>query len=447
MKTTLISKENNEAKLTMEFTPEEFAEETNKVYRKNRGQFSINGFRKGKAPKSIIEKHYGEGIFFEDAINGMFGDNYPKALEELELEVIDNPKVDFSEIGKDKPITMIIDVKLFPIVEIDGYKGVEIEQIKVEVSEEEIDKEISNLQKRNARIAAVERPAKDGDTVTLDYSGFVGDEQFEGGTAERQELKLGSGTFIPGFEEQLIGVSSGEKKDVVVTFPEEYGEKSLAGKEAVFHCTVHEVKEEQLPELDDEFSKDVSECDTLEELKEQTKKDLSRAKEAQNSNMAKDAVVNSIWENNKLEVPASMIADEITAMLQEMNQQLSYQGLSLEQYCQFTGKTMEALREELKDDAERRAGTRIVLRSIAEKENLQVEDEDLEKEIQEMSEMYGVSVDQIKGMLADSMDYFKKDILIKKVIDMLYDEAKITLVDAPKKEEKDADKDTENKAE
>ena len=267
MKTTLVSKENNEAKLTMDFTAEEFEEEVNKVYRKNRNQFQINGFRKGKAPRSIIERHYGEGIFFEDAINNMFGDHYPGAIEELELEVIDRPQVDFSEIGKGKPVTMTIDVKLFPVVEVKDYKGIEVEQLKSDASDEDVEKELEKLQKRNARMVVVDRPAKDGDTVLLDYAGFVGDEQFAGGTAERQELKLGSGTFIPGFEEQLIGAVTGEDKDVNVTFPEEYGEKSLAGKDAVFHCKIHEIKEEQVPELDDEFAKDVSEFDTLEELK------------------------------------------------------------------------------------------------------------------------------------------------------------------------------------
>lgn len=446
MKTTLVSKENNEAKLTMDFTAEEFEEEVNKVYRKNRNQFQINGFRKGKAPRSIIEKHYGEGIFFEDAINNMFGDHYPGAIEELELEVIDRPQVDFSEIGKGKPVTMTIDVKLFPVVEVKDYKGIEVEQLKSDASDEDVEKELEKLQKRNARMVVVDRPAKDGDTVLLDYSGFVGDEQFAGGTAERQELKLGSGTFISGFEEQLIGAVTGEDKDVNVTFPEEYGEKSLAGKDAVFHCKIHEIKEEQVPELDDEFAKDVSEFDTLEELKAKTKEDLEKAREEQYRNMAKDAVVNQVWENNHIEVPASMVEDEITQMAQELDQQLRYQGLSLEQYCQFTGKDMAGFREDVREDAEKRAGTRIVLRSIGEAENLEVSDDDVNEEMKLVAEQYGMDQDKVQEALADSMDYFRKDLMVKKVIDMLYDEANVTMVDAPEPEVTEENKDASETA-
>jgi trigger factor len=284
MKTTLVSKENNEVKLTMDFTAEEFEEAVNKVYKKNKGQFAIDGFRKGKAPRSIIERHYGEGVFYEDAINDIFGENYPKAVTELDIEVIDRPDVDFSEIGKGKPFTVTVKVPVFPVVEVKDYFGVEADQIEQEVEAEEVEKEIEALQKRNGRMVVVERPVQDGDTVLLDYSGFVGDEQFEGGTAERQELKIGSGTFIPGFEEQLIDAKSGDKVDVQVKFPEEYQEPKLAGKDAVFHCLIHEVKEEQLPDLDDEFAKDVSEFDTLEELKEQTKKDLQSSKDSQAEN-------------------------------------------------------------------------------------------------------------------------------------------------------------------
>lgn len=276
MKATFISREKNDVKFTMEFTAEEFENAQIKAYQRTKDQFQIDGFRKGKAPRSIIEKRYGEGVFFEEAIDELFNEHYGKALAELELEVIDSPAAEFSKIAKGEGFTATITVPCYPIVEVKDYKGVEIKKVTNRVKKEDVDKEIEALQKRNARMILVERPAQEGDTVLLDYSGFVGDEQFEGGTAERQELKLGSGMFIPGFEEQLIGATPGEKKDVIVVFPEEYHAKDLAGKEAVFHCLVHEIKEEQLPELDDEFAKDVSEYDTLEELKKATKERLQK---------------------------------------------------------------------------------------------------------------------------------------------------------------------------
>lgn len=343
MKTTFLSKENNDVKFTMDFTAEEFEAAVVKAYQASKDQFMIDGFRKGKAPRSIIEKHYGEGIFFEDAINNLFQESYPGAVRELELEVIDSPAAEFSEIGKGKPLTITITVPVYPIIEVKDYLGVEVEQEEVKVKAEDVDKEIEALQKRNARMVLAERPVREGDTVILDYAGFVGEEQFEGGTAERQELKIGSGMFIPGFEEQLVGVSAGEKKDVVVTFPEEYHADSLAGKEAVFHCEIHEIKEEQLPELDDEFAKDVSEYDTLDELKKATEERLQKYADSQALNAAKDAIIEKVYEANKTDVPRVMVEDEIDRMVQELDQQLRYQGLSLEQYLQFMEKEMGSL--------------------------------------------------------------------------------------------------------
>ena len=394
MKTTFISKENNEVKFTMEFTAEEFEAAVVKAYQASKNQFSIDGFRKGKAPRSIIEKHYGEGVFYEDAINNMFREGYPVAIKELELEVIDSPAAEFSEIGKGKPLTITITVAVYPVIEVKDYTGVEVEQVEEKVKEEDVDRDIEALQKRNARMILADRPVKEGDTVLLDYSGFVGEEQFEGGTAERQELKIGSGMFIPGFEEQLIGATPGEKRDVCVTFPEEYHAEELAGKEAVFHCLIHEVKEEQLPELDDEFAKDVSEYDTLDELKNATRERLQKYADAQSVSSAKDAVIEKVYEATKTDVPRVMVEDEIDRMAQELDHQLRYQGLSLEQYLQFMQKDANAFREELREDATKKVVTRVILMSIVEAEGIEVSDEELEEELKNMAVQHRFRTDE-----------------------------------------------------
>ena len=444
MKATLISKENNRAKFTMDFTAEEFEAAVVKAYQDSKDKFNIDGFRKGKAPRSIIEKHFGEGVFFEDAINNLFQTAYPEALNELDLEVIDSPQADFSEIGKGKPLTVTIDVAVYPVVEVKDYKGIEVEQVDPEVTEEDVDRDIEAMRKRNSRMVVADRPVENGDTVILDYAGFVGDEQFQGGTAENQELKIGSGMFIPGFEEQLIGVKAGESKDVVVTFPEEYQAKELAGKEATFKCTVHEVKFEELPELDDEFAKDVSEFDTLAELRDDARARILESVKLQCENEAKDKVIAQIYENNKIEAPATMVADEMDRMIQELEQQMRYQGLNIQQYLQFTGSTLDDFRNEIKPEAEKRVSTRIVLRSIGDVENVEVTDEDLDKELQRMSEAYNTDPENIKKMLGEeNLAFFRKDIALTKVMDMLYNEAKITLVKAKDLEAKNAEEKSE----
>lgn len=426
MKATFISREKNDVKFTMEFTAEEFENAQIKVYQQAKDQFQIDGFRKGKAPRSIIEKHYGEGVFFEDAIDELFREHYGKALGELELEVIDSPAAEFSKIAKGEGFTATITVACFPVVEVKDYKGVEIDKIEQEVKDEDVDNEIKALQKRNARVILVERPAQEGDTVLLDYSGFVGDEQFEGGTAERQELKLGSGMFIPGFEEQLVGATPGEKRDVVVTFPEEYHAEDLAGKEAVFHCLVHEIKEEQLPELDDEFAKDVSEYDTLEELKKANRERLEAYAKAGSQSQMKDAALGKVVEANEVEVPRTMVEDEMDRMCQELDQQLRYQGMSLQQYLQFTGKDMAAFRDELRPDAERQVKTRIVLMGIVGAEKIEVSEDEMEEELKLMAAQYNMTADKIKEMIGvENLTFLKKDIQVKKAIDFIFDNAVI----------------------
>lgn len=432
MKANLISKEKNVAKFTMEFTADEFDQACIDAYKATKDQFSIDGFRKGKAPRGIIEKHYGEGVFFEEAVNQLFQQNYLYAVQELDLDIIDSPAAEFSEIGKGKPMTITITVPVYPVVEVKDYMGVEAEQEKAQVSDESVQAEIDNMLKRNARMVTVERESKNGDTLIFDFKGFVDGKQFEGGTAERHELKLGSGMFIPGFEEQLEGLKAGDSKNVEVKFPENYTEE-LAGKDATFECLVHEVKEEEIPKLDDEFVKDVSEFDTVDELKEDIKKrQLENAKNMVLSR-AKDAVVSKVYENNPVDVPDVMVQDEITRMIQEIGQQLSYQGLTVENYLQYMGKDMSDLRNELKEDAAKKVGTRIVLMSIIDKEDIKVSEDEMEAELAKIAEAYKKDVDEIKNMIGiENLTYFQKDIQITKVIDMLYDNAKITEVE-PKK--------------
>ena len=426
MKATFISRDKNAVKFTMEFSAEEFEQAQIKVYQEAKNQFEIPGFRKGKAPRSIIEKHYGEGVFFEDAIDALFRQSYGNALSELDLEVIDSPAAEFSKIAKGEGFTVTITVDCFPIVEVKDYKGVEIEKVLQEVKDEDVENELKAVQKRNARMLLVERPAKEGDTVLFDYAGFVGEEQFEGGTAERQELVLGSGMFIPGFEEQLIGATPGEKVDVKVTFPEEYHAEDLAGKDAVFHCLVHEIKEEQLPELDDEFAKDVSEYDTLEELKQANRERLESYAKSSAENQMKDAAIGKVVEANDVDVPRAMVEDEIDRMVGELNQQMRYQGITVEQYLEFTGKNMADFREEIRPEAEKAVKTRIILMGIVEAEKIEVSAEEIEKELETMAAQYQMTADKIKEMIGvENLTLLQKDLQVKKAIDFIYDNAKI----------------------
>lgn len=425
MKATLLAKENGDAKFTIEFTAEEFEAARVKAYQENKNQFTIDGFRKGKAPRSIIEKRYGD-VFAEDAINDMLADGYPNALDELDIEVIDQPRMEFGKIEKDAPFTVTVTVAVYPEVEVKDYKGIELEKVDAEVTDEDVNTEIENLRKRNARMVTVDREVKDGDHIILDYKGFVGDEQFEGGTAEGYPLVIGSGSFIPGFEDQLIGAKKDEEVEVKVTFPEEYHAEELAGKEAVFKCVVHEVKEEELPELDDEFAKDVSEYDTLEELKKETKEDLTKRKSAWAENQMKDKAVEIVCENNDIEIPAVMIDDEISQMIRELDMQLSQQGLSFQQYLQFLGKEMMAFREEVKDDAERRVKMRMVIRAIVDAEAIVATEEEIEKELELLGIQYGLETDKVKEMVGEkNLEYIGQDVKMKKAVDFIYENAKV----------------------
>lgn len=432
MKAILVSKENNTVKFTMEFSAEEFESATVAAYKKNKNQFPVDGFRKGKAPRSIIEKMYGEGVFWDEAIDALLNEHYVEALDELKLEVIDRPQMEgISDLKKGEGFTVNFSVDVYPEIEVKDYKGVEVEQVIAAVEDKEIDAQIEAIRKRNARMTVVEGAAEDGDTVILDYAGFVGEEQFEGGTAEQQELKLGSGQFIPGFEEQLVGVKPEESKDVVVTFPEEYQAPELAGKEAVFKCTVHEIKREELPALDDEFVQEVSEFDTLDEYKADLKEKALKDREAMNQSAAKNEIVKKITDANEFDVPAAMVEDEIERNIQQMNANLMQQGLSLDMYMQYTGQDMDGLKNEIREDCKGRVASQVVLRAIVEAEGIEVTDEDIEQEFKDMANLYNMDLDKVKEILADSVEMMKSDIKVRKAIDMLYAEAKVNMVEAP----------------
>ena len=426
MKSTFVSREKNDVKFTMEFTSEEFEQAVVKAYQENKGKFALNGFRKGKAPRKLIETQYGEDVFFEDAINNMFSENYPTALAELSIDVVDKPKADFSKIEKGKDFTITINVEAYPEIEVKDYKGVKISKAEFPVTDEDVNREIDALRKKNARLVLADRCVKDGDMILLDYMGFVGEHQFDGGTAERYPLKIGSNSFIPGFEEQLLDAAVGEERDVKVTFPEEYHSEDLAGKEAIFKCKVHEIKEEELPELNDEFAKDVSEYDTLDELKAETKLNLEKSAEARALNKMKNEVIEKVFNANEVEIPKILIEDEIDSMMNEFKQQLSQQGLNLEQYFEYLQKDAASFREDLKEEAAKKVKTRMLVTAVATTEALEVTKEEIDKELELMAIQYKLDVDKIREMLgAENFSFLEKDIKIRKAVDFMYDNAVI----------------------
>ena len=428
MKATLLSKEKNDAKFTMTFSAEDFEKALNEAYREEKHKFVVDGFRKGKAPRKLIEAKFGEDVFFEEALNHMFAAGYPQSLTDLALNPVDRPNVEFGEekLEKGKDFSVTVTVTCMPEVEVKDYKGVKVQKIEHPVTEEDVTKEIEALQKRNARVVVVDREAKECDTVLIDYAGFVGEEQFEGGTAERQPLVLGSKTFIPGFEEQLVGAKAGDEVDVKVTFPEEYHAENLAGKDAVFKCKVHEVKEEELPVLDDDFAKDVSEFDTLEELKNSTKEKLEKAAADAVEYETKNAVLEKVYEATEVDIPEVMVKDQLDDMLSEFSQQLSYQGLNLDMYCQYLQKDINALREELRPDAEKKVKTRLIVEAVAEAEKMEATDEDVEKELEAMAARYKMETAKLKEMMhVENLMYLRQDIKMRKAIEFMFENAVI----------------------
>ena len=426
MKSTFISKEKNDVTFKMEFTAEEFENAIVKVYQKEKDKFEIDGFRKGKAPRSLIEKRYGETIFFDDAINNLFQLNYPLAMDELDLNVIDYPRTELSQTKKGEGFDITVTVTVYPEFEVTGYKGVEIDRVPAEVTDEDVDKEISNMADRNSRMVEVDRPVQDGDTVLIDYAGFVGDDQFEGGTAERYPLQIGSGTFIPGFEEQLIGANKDDDVEVKVTFPEEYHAEELAGKEAVFKCKVHEIKEKEVPAIDDDFVKDVSEFDTLDELKASKREDLQKAAEARAEDQMKNSCIEKIFEANDIEVPDVMVEEEIDSSLQQFDQQLRAQGMDLATYVQYMGEDMAKFRESVREDAFKKTKTRMLIGKIVDQEEFEVSDEEIHEYLEDMAKQYGMEVDKlVEAIGPQNVATLGGDIKMRKAVDFIYENAVI----------------------
>lgn len=414
------------AKLTIEVSAEELEKAIQGAYLKNKNKITLPGFRKGKAPRVMIEKMYGKGVFLEDAANALIPSAYSKALNECDLEIVSQPEIDITQLEAGKPFIFTAEVAVKPEVTLGEYKGVEVKKIDVEVTEEEINAELKKEQENNSRTILVEdRPVENGDIATIDFEGFVDGTPFEGGKGSDYPLTIGSNTFIPGFEEQLIGANAGEKRDVNVTFPEEYQAKELAGKVAVFKCEVKKIEKKELPELDDEFAKDVSEFDTLEEYKADIKKNLTEKKEADAKRQKEDEAVQKAVENATMEIPDAMIRTQVNQMVDDFARRMQAQGLSMEQYFQFTGMTLDKLMEEMKPQALRRIQTRLVLEKVAEVENIQPSEERVDEEFTKMAEMYKMEKDKLKELVGEiELEQMKKDMAVQDAVTYITDAAK-----------------------
>ena len=432
--------EHNMAKLTIEVEADEFLKAMTKAYQKNKNKMSIPGFRKGKVPQQMIEKMYGPEVFYEDAANIIIPDAYEKELaENKEIEVVSQPSIDVTQCEKGKSFIFTAEVALKPSVELGKYKGVKIDKIDTEVTDEEVEKAIDKERESNARTISVEdRPVKDKDMTIIDFEGFVDGEAFEGGKGENYPLTIGSGAFIPGFEEQLIGAKIGEETEVKVTFPEDYHAEDLKGKDAVFKVTVHEIKEKELPELDDEFASEVSEFDTLAEYKEDLKKKLAEKKEAEAKTKREDAVIEAIVKDSKMDIPEPMIDTQTRQMAQDYAGRLQQQGLTLEQYFQFTGMDMDKFLEQMKPGAQKRIESRLVLEAVAKAENFEITDEEYDHEIDRMAEMYQMEADKLKDLMGDyEKEQIIEDLKMQKAVEFVTANCKESKPRSTKKKEEE----------
>ena len=416
----------NEVKLNVTIEASKFDEAMKKVYFKSAKYFNIPGFRKGKAPMNIVEKYYGKEIFYEDTFNEVVPDELEKAVEENKLEVVSRPNIDITQIGKGQDLIFTAVFQIKPEPKLGKYKGVEIEKIEYKVTDEDINHELGHMQEHNSRLVSIDdRPVEKGDIANIDFEGFVDGVAFEGGKAENHDLEIGSNTFIPGFEDQVIGMKIDEEKDINVKFPDEYFSKDLAGKDATFKVKVNEIKKKELPKLDDEFAKDVSEFDTLKELKENIKEKKQKENDERAKYETQDAVIKAVCENMKVEIPSGMIETETENMLRDMEQRLAYQGLKLDQYLQIMGKTKEDMQKEYEPQAIEAIKSRFALEAVIKAEKIEVADIDVEEKMKEMAKNYGKENDEEFMKNENVIDYIKKGLESEKALEFLVENAKI----------------------
>lgn len=417
--------EHNMAKLTIEVAAEEVEKAIQAAYLKERKKISVPGFRKGKVPRQMIEKMYGAEIFYDEAANSMISEAYPKAYDEFEEEIVSQPKIDIVQLEKGKPFIFTAEVALKPEVTLGEYKGLKVDKYSTRVTQKEIDEEIQKERERNARtIEITDRAVQDKDIVTLDFEGFVDGVAFDGGKGKDYPLTIGSGAFIPGFEEQLIGVEIDKETEVNVTFPEDYQSEELAGKAATFKCIVHAIKAKELPELDDEFASEVSECETLEAYQAEVKKNIKERKEREGKQKREDQAVEQAVENAQMDIPEAMIDLQVKQMTDDFVRRIQQQGLSLDQYFQFTGLSAEKMLEEMKPQAEKRIKTRLVLEAVVKAENIEISDERLEEELKSMAESYQMEVEKLKEIIGeDEKSQMKEDIAVQEAVTLLSDAA------------------------
>ena len=418
--------ENNTAKLTIEVEASKFDKAIQKAYQKNKNKFNIPGFRKGKVPYAMVEKMYGAAVFYEDAANELISGAYAQAAEESGLEIVARPEINVTQIEKGKPFIFEAEVTTKPEVKLGKYKGIKVEKADVTVTDEEVAEELDKVKEQNARlVAADDKAVEDGDQTTIDFEGFVDGVAFEGGKGEDYPLTIGSHSFIDTFEEQLIGKKVGEEVEVNVTFPENYQTKELAGKPAMFKVTIKEIKVKEYPELDDDFAQDVSEFDTLDEYKEDIKKNLTEKKEKEAEAEKESKVIEAIVNDAEMDIPEKMVEAQAEQMLEEFAQNIAMQGISFEQYLQFTGATVDQMKEQVKPQAQARVESSLVLEAVVKAENIEATEEEVEEEIKEMAGRYNMEADKLKGLLTDSdKENLKKDICARKAAKFVVDEAK-----------------------
>lgn len=429
MKAEFISREINTINMRMEVTAEELQEEIEKIYRANKKNITIPGFRKGKAPRSLIERYYGKGVFLEDATTNVFNRFYGDALDEFDFEPVDNPEIEVvgDKVEEGSPVVFDIKFLTTPEVHLDKYKGIEVTVPPIVVGDKDVDLALQGIAQRNARLIPVERAAEKDDTVTIDYKGFTDDgTQFEGGTAEDFQLKLGSGRFIPGFEDQVIGASTGDHVEVSVTFPPEYPEPTLAGQPVIFEVDVKEVFEEELPEIDDDLAKECSEYDTLEEWKVELRENIVKSRETSRKAMIRNDAIKYMSDHAIIDIPEVMIDHEVDKRMREFDQQLSYSGMSLEQYLESAHETVDDFRSNIREDSERILRNSLIVQDIARREGLEATEEELEEEIRKMGIQYGLKPDQMRDVIGKDIKFVKRDICAKKAMDIVVEEAVIT---------------------